>query len=232
VSPVFLITLLLLAAIAYTIYRKQRQYDATPERELYPASPRSLFPEVGEDARESPRALAESSAADARAALVERAGRGDLDALAEARQLGGAQVYRDTLDALLGWSESSDENLRALAARVASDETLRGSVGLSRAYSRLWEGAPDPASTARAVHLAALGDDAAEYARVIEVALRLRREGRTPAASDEELRALLDSEFWVLSPEARASGAAFVFKQQLAVLRAELAPRAPDLTDQ
>jgi hypothetical protein len=229
VSPVFLITLLLLAAIAYTIYRKQRQYDATPERELYPATPRSLFPEGGEAAPADSRPLAGSSEAEARAALAERASRGDFDALAEAQRLGGAGGYQEVLAALTRWSESSDENLRALAAHVASGETLRGSVGLSRAYGRSWEASPDAASTARALHLAALSDDAAEYGRVMEVALRLRREGRLPAAGDEELRALFDSEFWVMSPEARASGAAFVVKQQLAVLRAGLAPRAPDV---
>ena len=222
-SPVFLITLLLIAAIAYTIYRKERQYGATQERELYPASPRSLFPEAGEAGRADSSTLAEPSESEARSALLERASRGELSALAEARRLGGAQVYQDVLAALLRWSEPSDENLLALATHVASEGNLRGGVGLSRAYSRLWEAAPDAASTARALHLAALGDDAAEFGRVIETALRLRREGRLPATSDVELRALFDSEFWVLSPEARASGAAFVLKQRLAAMRAGLA---------
>jgi hypothetical protein len=225
VSPVFLITLLLLAAIAYTIYRKERQYGATPERELYHASPRSLFPESDEVGRADSRSLAESAEAEARSALIERAVSGDLTALVEARS-GRAELYRDVLASLLQWSESSNENLHALAAHVASEETLRGSVELSRAYARLWEAAPDPASTARSLHLAALSDDAAEYERVIEVALRLRREGRLPATGDEELRALFDSEFWVMSAEARASGAAFVLKQKLAALRAGLASRA------
>jgi hypothetical protein len=223
VSPVFLITLLLLAAIAYTIYRKERQYGATRERELYPANPRSLFPEAGEAGRAEATTLAGAPESEARFALLERASRGELSALAEARRLGGAQVYQDVLAALLRWAEPSDENLRALAAHVASEGDLRGGVGLSRAYSRLWEVAPDSASTARALHLAALADDAAEYGRVIEIALRLRREGRLPAASEVELRALFDSEFWVLSPEARATGAAFVVKQKLAALRAGLA---------
>jgi hypothetical protein len=227
VSPVFLITLLLLAAIAYTIYRKERQYGATPERELYHASPRSLFPEGEEVGRADSLALAESAEAEARSALIERALSGDLTTLVEARSK-GAEFYRDVLASLLRWAESSDENLRALAAHIASDETLRGGVELSRAYGRLWEAGPDAASTARALHLAALSDDAAEYERVIEVVLRLRREGRLPAAGDEELRALFDSEFWVMSAEARASGAAFVLKQKLAALRAGLASRAAD----
>ncbi|MCA1631404.1 MAG: hypothetical protein LC785_09515, partial [Acidobacteria bacterium] len=91
-SPVFLITLLLIAAIAYTIYRKERRHGATTERELYAARPRSLFPESGEIGSDpaNPRALAEAAGADARSALVERASRGDLGALDEAFQLGGA----------------------------------------------------------------------------------------------------------------------------------------------
>lgn len=226
-SPVFLITLLLLVAIAYTIYRKERKYGATAERELYPASPRSLFPEGGEVGRADSLTPAAASESETRTALLARAARGDLTALAET-QGGNAGIYRDVLAQLLRWSESSPANLNSLAAHVASDEGLRGSVELSRAYSRSWEDAPDAVSTGRALHLAALGDDAAEYGRVIEVALRLLREGRLTATSDAELRRLFDSEFWVMSAEARASGAAFVLKQKLAALRAELASRAAD----
>ncbi|HVG31074.1 MAG TPA: hypothetical protein VM864_15290 [Pyrinomonadaceae bacterium] len=227
-SPVFLITLLLIAAIAYTIYRKERQHGATQERELYPPSPRSLFPEGEEVGRaDSAHRLAAAPEAARRGALLERAGGGDVSALAEAQQLGGAEFYQAVLARSLRRSESSDEDLRSLAAHVASGETLRGSVELSRAFGRLWEASPDAASTARALHLAALCDDAAEYERAMEVALRLRLEGRIPDVGEEELRALLDAEFWVMSPEARASGAAFVVKQQLAALRADLAARAP-----
>ena len=226
-SPVFLITLLLIAAIAYTIYRKERQHGATPERELPAATPRSLFPEGVEVGRADSHTLAAASDAETRSALLERAAHGDLTALADSPS-GGAEFYQDVLAALLRWSQSSPENLKTLAAHVASGETSRGSVELSRAYSRQWEDSPETASTALALHLAALSDDAAEFARVAEVALRLRREGRVPAG-DEELRALFDSEFWVMSPQARASGAAFVLKQQLSALRPELAPRAADV---
>jgi hypothetical protein len=40
------------------------------------------------------------------------------------------------------------------------------------------------------------------------------------------LRALFDAEFWLLSSDARASGAGFVLKQKLASLSTGLAPRS------
>jgi hypothetical protein len=127
-------------------------------------------------------------------------------------------------------AQSSAEELRALSAFVAESRDLRGGVGLSQAFSRQWEQAPDAASTARALHLAALGDDAGEFARVVEQAINLRREGRLSGLGAEDLRALVESEFWVLTAEARASGAGFILKQKLAAVRDELTTRQASST--
>jgi hypothetical protein len=228
VSFVFFITLLLLAAIAYTIYRKQ-QHASGSDYELRAAPPRTLFGEVGASDQET---AAESAAArdDERASLFARSGQGDLSALTDAHATGDASLYGSLLDASVKRAQSSAEDLRALAAFVAGSQDLRGGIRLSQAFSRQWEQAPDAASTARALHLAALSDDAEEFARVVEQAINLWREGRLTGLGAEDLRALVESEFWVLSAEARASGAGFVLKQKLTAVRAELTARQASST--
>ena len=227
-SALFIITVVLLAAIAYTIYRKQQQ-QAGIHYELPPPRPRGLFGDSRAD-ETRPAALPaadEHAVAVEKAALLARAAEGDFGALADARRLRGGSYYAATLAELLKWAESSDERLHALAGFVVTGEHGRGSVGLSQAYTRLWEQSPDRAATARALHLAALGDDAMEFGRVVEAAARLWREGRLTGMSAGELRSLAESEFWVMGAEARASGAAFVVKQMIASLRSELPTRAP-----
>jgi hypothetical protein len=229
VSFVFFITLFFLAAIAYTIYRKQ-QHASGSVYELRAARPRTLFGEVG--ASDQQEAAEESFAPqdDERASLLARAGRGDLTALMDARGTRDAALYGLLLDAFVKRAESSPEELRALSSFVVENQDLRGSVELSQAFSLLWEQAPDAASTASALHLAALSDDAEEFARVVERSVGLWREGRSAALGGEDLRALVESEYWVLDAEARASGAGFVLKQKLAAVRAELTTRQASST--
>jgi hypothetical protein len=72
------------------------------------------------------------------------------------------------------------------------------------------------------LHIAALADDAAVYQRAVEVALRFWREGNLPDVSAQELRSILDGEFWILSSPTRSSGAGFLLKNVLAGARREL----------
>jgi hypothetical protein len=225
VSFVFIITLFLLAAIAYTIYRKQQQHATVSDYELSPMRPRPLFDASVEDDRTSVPVDSIPAETDSRARLLARAALGDYTSLADARRTGDAAVYDSTLGELLRWAESSPECVQALAAFVLEHQELRGNVELSQAFSLLWEQSPDAASTARALHLAALSDDAVDFGRVVELAFRLRREERLATVSAKDLCALVESEFWMLSKEARASGAGFVFKQKLVALRAEFATR-------
>jgi hypothetical protein len=99
---------------------------------------------------------------------------------------------------------------------------------LAQAAVESWERSPDRAGTARALHFAALSDNAEIYGTTVETAIRLWREQKLVNLSAAELRALFDGEFWVLSAPVRGSGAGFVLKQTLASARRELeaAPRA------
>lgn len=225
-SVLFIVTVLLLAAVAYRIFRKQQELNSyRAERELYASEPRSLFAH-GHDPAEAARLSAEEaarSAAELRSSLLTRAAGGDYTALADAARATDPTLYGAVLAASLGRANDSEENLRALAAFVAADSGLRGSRELADAYRKLWERAPDRAGVALLLHLAALSDDAETFGDAITAAALALRGGRLNL-SGEDLRALAESEFWVLSTESRTTGAGFVLKQRLASLRQELAP--------
>jgi hypothetical protein len=72
------------------------------------------------------------------------------------------------------------------------------------------------------LHVAALSNDAAVYQTAVETALEFWRGGLLSEVSAQELRAILEGEFWILSSPARSSGAGFLLKRALAVARREL----------
>jgi hypothetical protein len=111
---------------------------------------------------------------------------------------------------------------------VAQNE-LRVNVALAKKAVAAWRKSPSRQGTAKVLHLAALSDDAELYGATVEWALELWREGKLANVSTEELRALFDGEFWILSARTRNSGAGFVLKRTLANARRELmaAPQAP-----
>ncbi|MFN2595898.1 MAG: hypothetical protein ABR563_01775 [Pyrinomonadaceae bacterium] len=228
-SLVFLITLALLAAIVYTIYRTSRDGEARGY-ELPPPqpSPHSLFDEAhAEEARGAAAQEAQKKTDEAaRGALLARAAQGDFGALNEAASLRDDAFYGAALAQALKWAGESPERWQSLVEHLSTGRDLRGSVEVSRRFVGEWERSPDWASTTRALHLAALSDDAAEFSLVAGTAARLLREGRLGAMTGDELFALVESQFWLMSPAARTSGAAFVFKQKLAALRAGLLARA------
>ena len=72
------------------------------------------------------------------------------------------------------------------------------------------------------LHVAALSDDAAIYQKGVETALGSWRKGSLSEISPQELRAILEGEFWILSLPTRSSGAGFLLKRALAGARREL----------
>ena len=227
-SALFIVTVLLLAAVAYRIFRKQQELNSyRAGRELYASEPRSIFDQTP-DSAEAERVAAEGSnaraTAELRASLLTRASDGDYTALADAHRANDTALYSSVLSTSLGWANAAEDNLSALAAFVSSDSELRGSRELADAYRRLWERAPDRATTARLLHLAALSDDPQTFGDAVGAAARALREGRLTNLTGEDLRALAESEFWVMSTVSRTTGAGVVLKQRLASLRRELAP--------
>lgn len=221
----FIIAFALLAATAYTFYRRlHTSSDHRAELHAPPLSPRSLFDqqEVQAEHARLLAAQAAEEAAEKNASLLARAAAGDVTALADAHRAKDAALYESVLRNLSGWAESSEANLRALAAFVAQDADLRGNPALADAYAKLWRETCDRHSLAQMLHLAALSDDAQTFERGVEAACAALRAGRLKGVGSEELSTLIESEYWVLSSEARRSGAGFVLKEKLAALREEL----------
>jgi len=225
VSAVLIISFLLLTAISFAIYRSKRwSSNASLESGPAPRRPRSLFDEriLPEESKNSAADRRREEFSKLRAALLARAAQGDKDTLREARTIGDPSLYSEVLDALLGQAGSSTENLCALASYITRSEDLRSNTKLVESLIEAWKRAPGEVPLAEVLHVAALSDDAAVYQKACEAALQFWRNNSVPFTSAKTLYALIESQYWVLAPQARSSGAGFVLKQTLAEARREL----------
>jgi len=169
---------------------------------------------------ETQRQQLQIAAAEQAASLLSRAKQGEHDALREAHATNDPDLYNRVLDELVTLSVS-DQGLYSLMSFV-SQHDLRVNAGLARAVVSAWQQNPDRKSTSKALHFAALSDDADVYREAVEGALQLWRAGKIQNVSALELTALFDGEFWILSAHSRSSGAGFVLKRSLARARREL----------
>ncbi|HEX8335862.1 MAG TPA: hypothetical protein VF621_03990, partial [Pyrinomonadaceae bacterium] len=185
-------------------------------------SPRGLFdaaPRDDELLKENPGQLR-------RGELRERAERGDLTALAEAHASDDAALYRFVLDGLVGRSSGEPERVRELASHVARGDGLRASPELAEMLLGEWRREPTPASTAELLRVSALSDDAGTFGRAVSEVLQCWEGGGLLGLGAEGLRSLFEAEYWLLSSEAKRSGAGFVLKQKLADARRRLSGKS------
>jgi len=153
--------------------------------------------------------------------LLERARTGDLQALTEAYQLGNKSQYDRVLDELVDWSGASPDLMRSLASHIAGSNCLRTNRNMAQSFIEVWQSVPSRGLTGDMLHMAALSDDAETYEEAIEMALLFWRNSAFRMTADE-LRTLIESEYWVIASEARSSGAGFMLKRKLAEARREL----------
>lgn len=220
-SAILIISVFLLFVASFAILRTKRSSSKADAGEL-PAglSPRGLFDAPDDDTpEESPEQVR-------RGELRERAERGDLSALAEAHASGDAALYRFVLDGLVGRASGDAARVRELAAHIAGGRSLRASPELAEMLLGEWRGAPTPSSTAELLRVSALSDDAGTFGRAVSEVLQLWEAGGLSALGGEGLRSLFEAEYWLLSSEAKRSGAGFVLKQKLADARRRLSARA------
>lgn len=222
-SAILIISVFLLFAASFAILRTKRSSSRGDAHELPPGvSPRGLFeaePRDDEIPGENPEQIR-------RGELRERAERGDLSALAEAHASDDAALYRFVLDGLVGRSSGEPERVRELASHVARGSGLRASPELAEMLLGEWRREPSPASTAELLRVSALSDDAGTFGRAVSEVLQLWEGGGLDALGAEGLRSLFEAEYWLLSSEAKRSGAGFVLKQKLADVRRRLAVKA------
>lgn len=208
---------LILAAFALRLWQRT-SLDRSSDREIAPPAFEGLFPATPEASSDAVAALSNRIAA-----LTDRARRGDLEALSESSAAGDPVLYGEVMDALVEAASNSQEILSALVKHMSTSNAMRGNKRLAELLMEKWKANPDAPSTAEMLHGAALSDDAAAYERAVEAASSLWHSGRLPRLSAGELVDLVESQYWILAPEARRGGAGFALKTRLAELRRELA---------
>lgn len=226
-SAILIISVFLIFVASLALLRMKRQRSDDGLEQLPPGfSPPRLFADAGPasvDADAQPEAKARR---ELEKALLARAERFDLGALADAHAAGDAALYRATLDALVERSAESPEDLRALAAFLARSKELRASPALAERLLEVWKQNPTRAAAAELLRVAALSDDAETFGLAVSTVLRAWEDGRLTGAGAEELRSLFEGEYWLLSSDAKRSGAGFLLKQRLADARRRLSSGA------
>lgn len=219
--PFLISSFLVLLIVALAIYFWQKPTSQTEAEALLPPPGRGLFIDGTPDGQALAEAQAVSetaaNAAAQRTELVERANAGDKSTLLENL---GAELYEEILNLLVSGADS-DPKVLSLASYVTRHQ-LPVNRTLAEILVNSYQRAPNRGSTATMLHVAALSDDAAVYQKAVETALRFWRDRRLAEISAEELRSILEGEFWILSSPTRNSGAGFLLKRTLASARREL----------
>jgi hypothetical protein len=213
--------LVLLAAGFYTYSRKAARSNEPVDRQLPKPSFDGLFPASGVvSATGQPVA---DTVAYRRAKLIDRARSGDLETLSEASGTDDRELYQDVLETLIEAASNSRETLSALISHIAASSDLRGNKRLAEHVIEEWKDNADAASTGKMAHVAALSDDAATYEQAVDLIVSYWRAGRLPQLSAEQLIEIVESQYWILSHEARHGGEGFALKIKFVKLRRELA---------
>ncbi len=215
----FITSLVILGLLAVVVYFWQKPTNST-ETEFLPTHPSSRGLFAPDDAEIEPKT--ESSRTlpdDQRVEILSRAHAGSNSALKDADASGDAAFYEEVLTSLVAVSEGP--KLLSLVSFV-SRNNLTVNTRLAEECLAAWKNAPTRNSTAEMLHVAALANDARMYETAVEATLRRWREGALGDVSAEELKSLIDGEFWILSSNERSSGAGFLLKRTLANARREL----------
>lgn len=219
VTPL-IFALAIVAIIGIAIYFWQKSSADRSEPALPPPPDlRGLFAEDPPTRKEAKK-MALAARKLEHAALVTRAQNGERSALEEAHKTGDTDLCDRVLSELVRLADS-DQKLFALMSYVSKNE-FQVNTALASAVVASWRKSPDRSGTSKALHFAALSDDANLYRDALEAALEFWRAGKLADVSAMELRALFDGEFWILSSRTRSSGAGFILKRTLDIARREL----------
>jgi hypothetical protein len=220
------IALVVALAVVLAIYRQPRGLDDSSGIRALPSPvQRGLFEQTADQTQQA-EAIEADEFSKLRAELKRRASEGELAALRDAHASSGTNLYREVLEALVEQAATRQDLLRALVYEVTSDNSLRASASLARLVMEAWKTDPSQRSTAEMIHIAALSDDAKTYEASVGQAVESWRSGKLSKLSADDLIALVESQYWLLSSEARSSGAGFALKQRLAGVRRELTTAA------
>ena len=225
-SAILIISVFLIFVATLVILRTKRS-PSNEETEYLPPGlrPQGLFDDRAADLLDDEGSAEESqrrASEEFEKGLLSRAAHGDFEVLKDAHASGSAELYHRVLDTLVEHRGESADELRALADFITQNDELGASAALAERLLEDWERNPSRASVPRLLRAAALSDDAATFERAMSSVLRAQGDGRLTDMSAEELRSLFEGEYWLLSSEAKRSGAGFLLKQRLAHVRREL----------
>jgi hypothetical protein len=228
-SAILIISVFLIFVASLALLRTKRPRSNEEADELPPRfGSQGLFADITARSLSDGDAEPEKSASEElEKTLRARAERGDFEALKDASAGGGVELYRRILDTLVERCAKSPEELRSLAAFIAGSDDLRASPALAERLLEVWKQSPARPATAELLRVAALSDDAATFGLAVSTVLRTWEGGRLGDTSADDLRSLFEGEYWLLSSEAKRSGAGFLLKQRLADVRRRLSARAP-----
>lgn len=210
-TSVFIVGLLV---IAVYFWQKSDVAEQNMELPLPPKPPAGLFSDY------QPEVTVPEAPEPPRDTLLELARSGDKKALDEAHALNDRALYDEVLNILVDQVDSEAKVL-SLVSYVTRHE-FPVNKALAQKTIDYWKGSLDRNTTAKLLHIAALSDDAQIYGQAVEVVLDTWREGKLQDISAAELHSLFNGEFWVLSSNARSSGAGFMLKQTLSTAKREL----------
>jgi hypothetical protein len=223
---ILITSLFILAFLAIAVYFWQKPGSPIEAEALPPPPGRGLFIDATPDGQAMEQARAEvdseatASAAAKRRELLDQAKAGEKSTLLEVRNIEDAELYDEALNLLVAGADS-DSKLLSLVSYVTRHE-LRVNQNLADKVMGSYKRAPDRSSTSKMLHVAALSDDAGVYQEAVETALEFWRERRLSEMSAQELRSILEGEFWILSSTTRSSGAGFLLKRALRGAHREL----------
>jgi hypothetical protein len=223
---VITIALLILLAAGFSLYSLKTARSRKPlDWQLPKPTFDGLFPapDVGSATDQS----MVDTPAYRRAKLLDRARGGDLETLSEARESGDRALYEDVLNALIESASNNREAMGALVSRITAGSELRANKRLAEYVIEEWKANPDAASTGELAHVAALSDDAATYEQVVDLIVSYWKSGRLPQLSADQLIEIVESQYWLLSHDARHGGEGFPLKIKFVKLRRELAAATP-----
>jgi hypothetical protein len=224
---ILIITLFALAGIALSVRSLARSMARSGSEYNFDSAPFSgLF--ADEASGEEP---VEEAPPEIREGLLERARRGDLEALTEAHATGDKGLYGEALAALVARDGGCQERLEALVCHVVQNGELRASAALADLMIENWEKSPHRNAAIEMLHVSALSDDPRTFQRAMDTAFSVWSADRLDMSADE-LLSLIANEYWVLSSEARRSGESFLLKRRMSEIRRRLARRGSPATEE
>jgi hypothetical protein len=214
------IFILLLVTTAYWLYRRQYKKHLSNDTEnLMPPYSGGLF---NDPYTQSFIKKEEDPSIKQRAYYLASSSNGDLTVLKEVYTNENLVLYREVLDKLIDYTLNSNGDLRTIKSFILKNKDLRSNARLAQIFIEEWKVSPTKEGFTNVLHITALSDDAAMFEIAVDAIVDCWRTENLPHIQASNLLALIESEYWVIAPEARQSGAGFLLKRRLVHLRREL----------